>query len=187
MCWVSPWAALLQTIWEQEPLPLSGDHKDNSIICQGRFRGWRRPGFLIHEGPRRTPFTPFCPRRAAKGHEGPQRTATATPFCPRRAAKGHEGPRRTATATPFCPRRAAKGHEGPRRTATATPFCPRRAAKGHEGPRRKPFTPFFHEGQRRTPFTPFYQRRGAKDRFCSSQFSVEAKCKKVMKRRASFL
>ena len=97
-------------------------------------------------------FNTFCPRRAAKGHEGPRRTATATPFCPRRAAKGHEGPRRTATATPFCPRRAAKGHEGPRRTATATPFCPRRAAKGHEGPRRttkKTLNPFIHEGPRR--------------------------------------
>ena len=34
---------------------------------------------FVHEGPRRT----------TKGREGPRRTATATPFCPRRAAKGH--------------------------------------------------------------------------------------------------
>ena len=94
---------------------------------------------------------------STKGLEGPRRTATATPFCPRRAAKGHEelqlqllfvheGPLRTTkncNGNTFCPRRAAKGHEGPRRTATATPFCPRRATKkghmkeGHEERQRQ--------------------------------------------------
>ena len=37
--------ALLQTFCKQQPLPLSADHKDNSIICQGRFRHWQRPGW----------------------------------------------------------------------------------------------------------------------------------------------
>ena len=102
---------------------------------------------------------------STKGLEGPRRTATATPFCPRRAAKGHEelqlqllfvheGPLRTTkncncNGNTFCPRRAAKGHEGPRRTATATatPFCPLRATKDHEERQRQ--HPFVHEGPRR--------------------------------------
>ena len=44
-----------------------------------------------------------------RGHEGPR----STPFCPRRAAKGHE-------EHLFCPRRAAKDHEGPPRTTKNT-------------------------------------------------------------------
>ena len=80
----------------------------------------------------------FCPRRAAKGREGPRRTATATsgtatatPF----VHGGHRGPRRatengncncrTATATPFV-------HEGPRRAAKNTFFCPRRIPEGDD-------------------------------------------------------
>ena len=80
--------------------------------------------------------------------------ATATPFCPRRAAKGHEGPRRTTKNGNGNTLLSTKGREGPRRTATATPFCPRRAANGntlfvHDGPRRttkKTLNPFIHEG-----------------------------------------
>ena len=103
-----------------------------------------------HEGPRRTTkngngnfrngnCNTFCPRRTQRATEN----GNCNTFCPRRAAKGREGPRRTATetsgtatATPF----VHGGHRGPRRTATATPFVhegPRRAAKGHEERQRQ--------------------------------------------------
>ncbi len=65
---------------------------------------------------------------ATEGHGGTRRTATATdtPFCPRRATKGHEERQLQHLL-------ATEGHGGTRRTATATakPFCPRRATEGH--------------------------------------------------------
>ena len=120
--------------------------------------------------------------RAAKD----QRTATATPFCPRRAAKGHEEWQRQHLFVHEGPRRATKNgngntflstkgregatkgreerqrqhpfvHEGPlratkngtntRRTATATHLFV------HEGPLRPPFRLMGHEErQRQHPF-----------------------------------
>ncbi len=93
----------------------------------------------------------LCPRRAAKGHEGPRRTATATsetatatPFVhgghrgPRRATKNVNYNCRTATSTPFVhegPRRAAKNCNcnGNFRNGNGNTFCPRRTQRATEG------------------------------------------------------
>ncbi len=103
---------------------------------------------------------PFCPRRAAKDHEGPRRTSTATAELQRL----HLFPRRTRRATENgncrkgnCRRSTAKTfiHEGPRRTAKGREERQLQLQNcngytffhgGHEGPRRTATA----EGQRQT-------------------------------------
>ena len=85
---------------------------------------------------------------STKGREGRQllerqlQKVNGNTFYPRRAAKDHEGPRRTATATAELQRL----HLFPRRTRRATENG--NCRKGNC--RRSTANPFFHEGPRRT-------------------------------------
>ena len=80
----------------RKPLP------DHNLVCPRRDWG---NTFFVHEGPRRNTKNCNGNTFVHGGHGGPRRTATATAtsFCPRRAAKGHEG------KVIICPQAPTKG------------------------------------------------------------------------------
>ncbi len=138
---------------------------EEGSLCLRHGGSWT----FVRGGARRTSLhpTPFCPRRAAKDHEGPRRRSRATAgkataegqrqlrllFCPRRTRRATEGhgegqgqlqERRLQKDKGnfyfFCSRRAAKKVKGNCRKGN----CRRSRATsisfvhgGHEGPRRR--------------------------------------------------